>query len=30
MYKPSDIDNIDYVLVLCVYRFPSYCIDGRI
>ena len=30
MYNPSDIDNIDYVLILSVSRSPSYCINGRI
>ena len=30
MYNPSDIDNIDYVLILSLSRSPSYCINGRI
>ena len=29
MYNPSDIDNIDYVLILSICRSPSYCINGR-
>ena len=30
MYKPSDTDNIDYVLILSVSRSLSYSINGRI
>ena len=30
MYNPSDIDNIDYVMISSVSHSPSYCIDGRI
>ena len=30
MYNPSDIDNIDYVLILSLSRSPSYCINGMI
>ena len=30
MYNPSDIDNINYILISSVFHSPSYCIDGRI
>ena len=30
MYNPSDIDNIDYVLISSVSHSSSFCIDGRI
>ena len=30
MYNPSDIDNIDYVLISSVSQSSSFCIDGRV
>ena len=30
MYNPSDIDDIDYVLISSVSHSPSSCIDGRV
>ena len=30
MYNPSEIDNIDYILILSEPCYPSCCINGRI
>ena len=30
MNNPSDLDNIDYVLISSVSHSSSFCIDGRI